>query len=55
MYDYAGILSADAIVAAESVIDTIEARTGAEVVVYTQDTGVLRHLDRARRRPARER
>lgn len=39
VYDYAGILSPDAIVRAESVIDGIEARTGAEVVVYTQLTG----------------
>lgn len=39
VYDYAGILSADAIVKAESTIDAIEARTGAEVVVYTQDSG----------------
>jgi uncharacterized membrane protein YgcG len=36
VYDYAGILSGDAIVQAESVIDAIEVRTGAEVVVYTQ-------------------
>jgi uncharacterized membrane protein YgcG len=39
VYDYAGILGDDTIVAAEAVIDTIEERTGAEVVVYTQDTG----------------
>ncbi len=39
VYDYAGILGAAAIVEAESVIDTIEARTGAEVVVYTQAVG----------------
>ncbi len=39
VYDYAGILTPDAIVRAESVIDGIEARTGAEVVVYTQLTG----------------
>ncbi len=38
VYDNAGILSPDAIVRAESVIDGIEARTGAEVVVYTQLT-----------------
>ncbi|MGZ8438540.1 MAG: TPM domain-containing protein [Candidatus Limnocylindrales bacterium] len=37
--DDAGILTPDAIVRAESVIDAIEARTGAEVVVYTQQTG----------------
>jgi uncharacterized membrane protein YgcG len=39
VYDYAGILSDDTIVAAEAAIDTIEDRTGAEVVVYTQNTG----------------
>ncbi|HEY2888279.1 MAG TPA: TPM domain-containing protein [Candidatus Limnocylindrales bacterium] len=39
VYDYAGILSADAIAQAESTIDAIEARTGSEVVVYTQDSG----------------
>lgn len=39
VYDYAGILSGDTIVEAEAVIDTIEARTGAEVVVYTQAAG----------------
>ena len=42
VYDNAGILSPDAIVRAESVIDGIEARTGAEVVVYTQLTGLRR-------------
>jgi len=42
VYDFAGILSPDAIVRAESTIDTIEARTAAEVVVYSQlvDYGV---------------
>ncbi len=39
VYDYAGILSADAIAKAEATIDAIEARTGSEVVVYTQDSG----------------
>jgi len=39
VYDYAGILSAEATVKAEATIDAIEARTGAEVVVYTQDSG----------------
>lgn len=39
VYDYAGILTPDGIVRAEAVIDGIEARTGAEVVVYTQLTG----------------
>ena len=42
VYDFAGILSAEAIVAAETTIDAIEERTAAEVVVYTQlvDYGV---------------
>ncbi len=39
VYDFAGILGADTIVAAEAVIDAIEERTKAEVVVYTQDVG----------------
>jgi uncharacterized membrane protein YgcG len=39
VYDYAGILSGDAIVEAEATIDTIESRTGAEIVVYTQEAG----------------
>jgi uncharacterized membrane protein YgcG len=39
VYDHAGILSGDTIVEAEAIIDTIEARTGAEVVVYTQQAG----------------
>jgi uncharacterized membrane protein YgcG len=39
VYDFAGILSADEIVSAEATIDDIETRTGAEVVVYTQDSG----------------
>ena len=39
VYDYAGILSPDAIAKAEATIDAIEARTAAEVVVYTQDSG----------------
>ncbi len=42
VYDTAGILSETAIANAESIIDTIEQRTGAEIVVYTQlvDYGV---------------
>ena len=36
VYDYAGILRPDTIAHAEATIDAIEARTGAEVVVYTQ-------------------
>ena len=39
VYDYAGLFSPDAIVKAETTIDAIEARTGAEVVVYTQNSG----------------
>ncbi len=39
VYDYAGILSAETIAQAEATIDAIETRTGAEVVVYTQDSG----------------
>ena len=39
VYDYAGILSPEAIASAEAAIDGIEARTGSEVVVYTQDSG----------------
>jgi uncharacterized membrane protein YgcG len=39
VYDNAGILSPAAIAAAERTIDAIEERTGAEVVVYTQDSG----------------
>ena len=39
VYDYAGVLSAEAIARAERTIDAIEERTGAEVVVYTQDSG----------------
>jgi uncharacterized membrane protein YgcG len=39
VYDFAGILSPGAVVEAESTIDRIEARTGAEVVVYTQNSG----------------
>ncbi|MBA3235913.1 MAG: TPM domain-containing protein, partial [Chloroflexi bacterium] len=38
VYDYAGILSAAEIARTESTIDAIEGRTGAEVVVYTQDS-----------------
>ena len=39
VYDYAGLFSAAAIVKAEATIDAIEARTNAEVAVYTQDSG----------------
>lgn len=36
VYDQAGVFSSDTIATLESEIDAIEARTGAEVVVYTQ-------------------
>jgi uncharacterized membrane protein YgcG len=39
VYDYAGVLSPGAIANAEAIIDTIEARTAAGIVVYTQDSG----------------
>ncbi len=39
VYDQVGLFSPDTIVAAEATIDAIEARTGAEVVVYTQPSG----------------
>ena len=42
VYDQAGIFSPETIVAAEAKIDEIETRTGAEVVVYTQDSGDVR-------------
>ena len=42
VYDFAGILSPEAITKAETTIDAIEARTGAEIVVYSElvDYGV---------------
>jgi len=39
VYDFAGIFSPGTIAKAETTIDAIETRTGAEVVVYTQDSG----------------
>lgn len=50
VYDFAGILSSEAIVEAEASIDAIEARTGAEVVVYSQlvDYGVTTDETRGR-------
>jgi len=39
VYDFAGVLSPDTIVEVEATIDAIEERTGAEVVVYSQDAG----------------
>jgi uncharacterized membrane protein YgcG len=41
VYDFAGILSPAEIARAEATIDAIEARTAAEVVVYTQDSGTF--------------
>ena len=45
VYDHAGILSPEAIASAEAAIDRIEARTGSEVVVYTQDSGTFPSTD----------
>ncbi|MGZ6340151.1 MAG: TPM domain-containing protein [Candidatus Limnocylindrales bacterium] len=45
VYDFAGILSPSAITAAEATIDDIEARTGAQVVVYTQESGTYPTTD----------
>ena len=56
VYDTAGILSPAAIASAEATIDTIEERTGAEIVVYSQlvDYGVTTERDRGpRHRPDR--
>ena len=39
VYDFAGVLSVATIAHAEATIDAIEARTAAEIVVYTQDSG----------------
>jgi uncharacterized membrane protein YgcG len=39
VYDFAGIFGTGALAEAERIIDEIETRTGAEVVVYTQDAG----------------
>jgi uncharacterized membrane protein YgcG len=52
VYDFAGIFSPGEIVKAEATIDAIEARTGAEVVVYSQsvDYGVTTEETEARAR-----
>jgi uncharacterized membrane protein YgcG len=47
VYDYAGVFRDDTIRTAESMIDAIENRTGAEVVVYTQDLGYKTTTDAA--------
>ena len=39
VYDYAGVLRPDTIAKVEATIDEIEARTGAEIAVYTQVVG----------------
>jgi uncharacterized membrane protein YgcG len=39
VYDFAGIFSEQAIATAEAIIDAIEERTAAEIVVYTQAAG----------------
>jgi uncharacterized membrane protein YgcG len=39
VYDYAGVFRDETIASAEATIDAIENRTGAEVVVYTQNLG----------------
>lgn len=50
VYDFAGILSSGAIARAEATIDAIEARTGAEIVVYSEsvDYGVTTEETNAR-------
>ena len=51
VYDHAGILRPDTIASAEKSIDAIEARTGAEVAVYTQvveDGRTTEEADRAK-------
>ncbi|MEA2578096.1 MAG: uncharacterized protein QOD78_1684, partial [Chloroflexota bacterium] len=52
VYDFAKILSPDAIAGAETTIDAIEQRTAAEIVVYTQlvDYGVTTEETEARAR-----
>jgi uncharacterized membrane protein YgcG len=47
VYDYAGVFRAATIQEAESTIDAIENRTGAEVVVYTQDVGYKKSTEAA--------
>jgi uncharacterized membrane protein YgcG len=39
VYDYAGVFQPSTVASVESTIDAIEARTGAEIVVYTQVVG----------------
>ncbi len=52
VYDFAGVFTPETIASAETTIDEIEARTGAEVVVYTQqvDYGVTTSETEARAR-----
>lgn len=49
VYDHAGVLGADTIAAAERTADEIEARTGAEIVVYSQLVEDGRTTDQADR------
>lgn len=51
VYDTAGILTAETIAELESIIDAVEARSGAEMVVYTQvvpDIGEEQNFENAR-------
>jgi uncharacterized membrane protein YgcG len=47
VYDYAGIFSPATIAEAQSIIDGIEARTGAQIAVYTQIKPASNNLDKA--------
>ena len=47
VYDYAGIFRPDTITEAQSIIDGIESRTGAQVAVYTQLNPGSDTLDKA--------
>src|SRR5664279_2335089 len=47
VYDYAGIFSPGTIAEAQSIISGIEARTGAQVAVYTQVKPASDNLDKA--------
>ena len=53
VYDFAGVLSPAAIADAEATIDAIEERTGAEVVIYTQDAGTYDLTTESTERKAR--
>jgi uncharacterized membrane protein YgcG len=47
VYDYAGVFRDDTVGRAEETIDAIENRTGAEVVVYTQNVGYKKTTEAA--------